>query len=243
MLIAVCMVIVVDILLLSVSGQMLGLRPGWIRILLGALAGSVIAVSGLIPALGFCSHILWRICGLVISVLLTFGFHGPIIQAILLFLLLHLSLGNLTGSGNEMTSSLLGAAGIALVCTLVKKRGQLVDVSLTYRGKTLHFTALRDTGNELRDPVTGEGVLVVSETIARTLTGLPGEALADPVQSIALLPGLRLIPYKTVGNAGFLLAMRIADARIGDRKGSVIVAFSPHNLGRNYQGLTGGMLG
>ena len=105
----------------------------------------------------------------------------------------------------------------------------------------MHFTALLDTGNELRDPVTGEGILVVSQSIARQLTGIPPAALTNPVESITMLPGLRLIPYKTVGNSGFLLAMRIADARIGSREGSVVVAFSPQNLGRNYQGLTGGM--
>ena len=190
----------------------------------------------------FHSHILWRICMLMVTALITCGFHRPALWASLLFLLLHLSLGNLTGTGNAMLSTILGAIGIALACALVKNRSSLVEVSLSYQGKTLQFTALHDTGNELRDPVSGEGVLVVNQTIARKLTGLSEDALSHPVENITLLPGLRLIPYRTVGNTGFLLAIQIPEAKIGNRKGSVIVAFSPQNLGRNYEALTGGML-
>lgn len=243
MLIAVCMVMMVDILLLSACCQMIGIHPVWFRILTGALIDGVLMGLSLVWSLSFSNHILWRVCMLTVTALVTFGFRNSAFRVTLLFLMLHLSLGNLTGTGNAMLSTVLGATGIALACTLVKKRSCFVEVSLGYQGRTLHFTALRDTGNELRDPMTGEGVLVVSESIARQLTGLSGEALADPVQSITLLPGLRLIPYQTVGNTGFLLAMRITDAKIGNRQGSVIVAFSPQNLGRNYQGLTGGMLG
>ena len=243
MMITTCMVMAVDVLLLYASGQIVGIRSGPFRILAGALIGGMMAGLSLIPCFGRCSHILWRILGLIITSLVTFGFCRPFLPATLLFLLLHLSVGNLTGSRNEMFSTLLGAAGMVLACILVKNRSQLVDVSLTYEGRTSHFAALRDTGNELRDPVTGEKVLVVSEIVARELTGLTIPELEDPVKSITMLPGLRLIPYQTVGNSGFLLALRITDARIGNRQGSVLVAFSPRKLGHNYQGLTGGMLG
>ena len=236
------MVVIVDILLLSASCQMVGIHPGRLRIFIGALTGGLMMGFGIAFAIPFQSHILWRICMLLVSAMATFGFRRPALWAILLFLLLHLSLGNLTGTGNAMLSTILGAIGIALACTLVKNRSSLVEVSLSYQGKTLRFTARHDTGNELRDPVTGEGVLVVSQTIARKLTGLSEEAFSHPVESMTLLPGLRLIPYQTVANTGFLLAMRIPEAKIGNRQGSVIVAFSPQNLGRNYEALTGGML-
>lgn len=232
----------VDILLLSASSQIAGVYPGSVRILIGALTAGLLIGLGMVLDVPFRSHILWRVCMLTVTALMTFGVRRSSFLALLLFMLLHLSLGNVTGTDHSILSTILGAIGIALACALVKNRSRLVEVSLNYHGKTLNFTALRDTGNELRDPVTGEGVLVVSETIARELTGLPGEALAHPVESIAMLPGLRLMPYQTVGNTGFLLAMRIADAKIGNQQGSVIVAFSPQNLGRNYQALTGGML-
>ena len=74
------------------------------------------------------------------------------------------------------------------------------------------------------------------------LTGLEREMLRDPVSAMEKLPGLRLIPYKTVGNSGFLLALLITEAKIGNQQGSAIVAFSPQNFGSKYQALTGGSL-
>ena len=104
----------------------------------------------------------------------------------------------------------------------------------------MRLTALRDTGNSLRDPITGKPVLIVGADIAEKLTGLSPAALRDPVRTMGSLPGLRLIPYRTVGNTGFLLALRIPSVKIGNRQGSALVAFSPHILGSGYQALTGG---
>ena len=100
--------------------------------------------------------------------------------------------------------------------------------------------ALRDTGNCLIDPITGGSVLVIGAQAAEKLTGLTAGQLKDPLRTMGQLPGLRLIPYKTIGNTGFLLALKIPEAKIGNRQGSTIVAFSPLILGTNYQALTGG---
>lgn len=243
MLIAISMMMVVDILLLFASGRMLGLQLHPLRILSGSVVGGGLTLLAYLSGMEIMSHFLWYMLMLVITALTAIGIRCDRVPGVVLFLLLHLSLGNMTDSGNEMLSTILGAAGITLACILVRKRSCFVDVMLTYGGKTLCFAALRDTGNELRDPVTGESVLVVSQSIAEELTGLTIPELADPVSSITMLPGLRLIPYQTVANSGLLLGLRVADARIGNRQGSVLVALSPKNLGRNYQGLTGGMLG
>ena len=160
-----------------------------------------------------------------------------------LFGLLHLSLNGIAQGTDELRSMLLGAAGMAFAGLAKVRRGsKLVPVELTLGDRTLRLTALKDTGNALRDPVTGRPVLVVEANVAATLTGLTTEALENPVESIGTIPGLRLIPYKTVGNAGFLLAMQIPDAKIGERRGSAIVAFSPQVFESHYQALTGGMV-
>ena len=139
-------------------------------------------------------------------------------------------------------ASLLGIGGVAAVCILVGKENDLIPVELSYMGKTFHITALRDTGNQLRDPITGRQVLIVGADIAGKLTGLTPAALGDPVNTMGSIPGLRLIPYQTVGNTGFLLAMKLKDVKVGNRQGSAVVAFSPLVLGRHYQALTGGTL-
>ena len=59
------------------------------------------------------------------------------------------------------------------------------------------------------------------------------------------VPGLRLIPYRAVGQAGdMLLAMRFDGVKIGSRMQSAVVAFAAEGLGRGdvYQALTGGVI-
>ena len=75
--------------------------------------------------------------------------------------------------------------------------------------------------------------------------GLSPEQLQHPMETLVFHPvsGLRLIPYRSVGNAGgFLLAKRFAEVTIGDRKQSARVAFAAEGLGKGacYQALTGG---
>ena len=154
--------------------------------------------------------------------------------------MLHLSLGGITGEKQQMMAMLLGAAGIGLSCMVVGRKHNLVAVELTYGDQTMRIKALRDTGNTLRDPITGKQVLVVGADVAEELTGLTVNMLQDPVAFLHAIPGLRLIPYHTIGNTGFLLALKLTEVRIGNRKGSALVAFSPQLLGKHYQALTGG---
>ena len=137
---------------------------------------------------------------------------------------------------------MLGSLGICLACIAVGGRGQTVKVLIPAVPETLSITALRDTGNTLQDPVTGRSVLVVYAKISHSLTGLTPAQLRDPLTTIQTIPGLRLIPYHTIDSQGFLLAKRLENVTIGNRKGSVLVAFSPQLLGKNYEALTGGNL-
>lgn len=239
MVVVMLVVLVVDVLLLFASEKLLGGQMKLLRIFAGASAGALFAALSMAPGFAFLDHLLWRLCGLTLTGLLAFGFSRKGIRKLLLFTLLHLSLGGIAES--RLTSMLLGAAGIGFACLVLGKRQNLVPVVLSYGGQTLRFTALRDTGNTLRDPVTGRSVLVVGADVAEKLTGLTAAALRDPVETMGQLPGLRLIPYKCVGNSGFLLALYIPEAKIGERQGSAIVALSPNLFGSNYQALTGGM--
>lgn len=236
------MVILVDSLLLFAASRFLGGGEAPLRCLAGAALDGFLAACSLLPGFGFLGRFLWRLCCLALTALVAFGLSRRTLPKLLLFCLFALSLGGVSGSGNRMLSMTLGAAGIAFACLAVSIRRELIPIRLTFGGKTLQLTALRDTGNTLRDPVTGQGVLVVDAQIARELTGLEPADLRDPVNSILLLPGLRLIPYRTVGDSGFLLALQIKEARIGNRTGSVLVALSPNLLGSQYQALTGGMV-
>jgi stage II sporulation protein GA (sporulation sigma-E factor processing peptidase) len=126
------------------------------------------------------------------------------------------------------------------------------QVELTLLGKTLQFTALHDTGNTLRDPLSGCPVLVTDwQLLAKLLPELSLTA-ADFSSPQALVPRLRLvkpalsprlIPYKTVGvSHGLLLALRPEEVKISGKQETLLIAFSPVAVsdGGHYQALLGG---
>lgn len=225
-------------LLLSATALLLGQKPNFLGLLGGALLWGLLAALSLY-GLRFPENGMVRLCCIVVTALLTFGVHRTAARCILVFTALHLAVTGMTNT-DRLPILLLCCLGISAVGMLGQRGQNLIPVELSYGGKTLTLTALRDTGNTLRDPVTGCQVLIVGADIAGKLTGLTPADLQDPVNTMGAIPGLRLIPYRTIGNTGFLLALKIPEAKIGNRQGSTIVAFSPLILGSTYQALTGG---
>lgn len=241
----------VDFLLLLGTNRLMGhpLEPG--KCALGALLGSVYAGACMLPRLRFLGSWLWRLVSLGAMGCLAYGLTHSALRRSLVFAFLSLALGGLMlclGGGGFFTLG-AAAAGLCLLCMVCfgGKLGSqtLVPVELTYGDRMLHLTALLDTGNTLKDPLTGRPVLVVNAQAAEKLTGLTREQLRRPVESMGTIPGLRLIPYEAVGQSGgMLLGLRLAQVRIGKWTGSGLVAFAPEGLsGRDgYQALTGGMV-
>ena len=128
--------------------------------------------------------------------------------------------------------------------------GDIVQVSLTLDGRQTTLRALRDTGNTLHDPVTGQPVLVVGrQVLTELLPGFPMEGqLQDPAALMTELawqyPKLRfrLVPYRAVGvESGMLLAVR-CQLRAGKDCCSVLAAFSPTEVSADgrFEALWGG---
>jgi len=244
---------IIDYLLLLGTNRLCGYPPEWKRSAVAAAVGGVYSGLCLMPGVSFLGNTLWRVVVLGLLAWIAFGFSRSALRRCIVFVILSMALGGVAlGLGNKSAWTLpLGAAVIFLMC-FVGFRDRIGTVSylpveLTYGDKSLRLTALEDTGNGLRDPVTGKPVLVVDAEIAQKLTGLTQQQLRSPVSSMAqaLIPGLRLIPYRAVGQpSGLLLALRIPDVRIGKWKGSSLVAFAPNGVSREgaYQALTGGMV-
>lgn len=154
----------------------------------------------------------------------------------------------------SFASLLLTATAVFAACRLLLPRlthavNSTVPLTLSLRGRTVHLTALRDSGNTLCDPLSGQPVLTADWTAAQRL--LPHElhlTAADFAAPAALALRLkdyapRLIPYRAVGVAeGMLLALPCKitlDSRI---KQNGLVAFCPTPLsdGGAYEALTGG---
>lgn len=233
----------VNYLLLLAAAGLCGHLPGLMRTALAAAIGGAYAGLCLLPGFAFFGSALWRLVSLGIMGMITFGIGADKLRCWAVFGLLSLALDGIL-SGTDGKGMLLCACGICLLCLLLRGKwnGGLVPVELSYDDRNVKLTALRDTGNLLRDPVSGSPVLVIGAEAACRLTGLTQQQLQTPLETIGTIPGLRLIPYKTIGNGGMLLALRIPKVRIGSWQGSRVVAFAPEGLGGSYQALTGGTL-
>lgn len=243
---------VVELLLLLGADRLYGSTGRYGQIVLGAGINGVYAGACLLLRCAFLRNIGCRILCLLFVAWIAFGVCGNALRQWAVFLLLNLALDGIASSFSKesLFYLLLGAVIVLLMYFLgICKAGSevYIPVELTYGKKSLQLTALRDTGNTLRDPVTGGSVLVVSADAAQQLTGLTQQQLASPLDAIATagVPGLRLIPYRTVGEeTGFMLALRIKESKIGNQRGSCIVAFAPVGFGKKgaYQALTGGVV-
>lgn len=243
----------VDLLLLLGTNRLSGFPYGIGRAAAAALLGGVYGGACLLPGLRFLGNTLWRVVSLGLMGSIAFGWSRSALRRCVVFTLLSMALGGIAmGIGNGSFSSLvLSAAAVCMMC-LLGFRGKIGDreyvpVALTYKNKTVSLLALRDTGNTLTDPVTGQSVLVAGPQAAYTLLGLTKNQLHDPVGTLAsgAISGLRLIPYRSVGQpGGMLLALRLDGVSIGKWQGSTLVAFAPEGLDSEgtYQALTGGVV-
>lgn len=243
---------IVDFLLLMGTNSLAGFPSDWKRNLLAAALGGLYGGACFLPGFAFLGNIFWRVVFLGLMAMVAFGWNRGSVKRIGIFVLLSMAMGGIAlGFGRGRFGTLTLSAIVMWLLCRVAFGGtvggkEYVPVKIRNRNREVQVLALRDTGNSLRDPVTGEPVLILSGEAASRLTGLTREQISAPLATIADrgLPGLRLIPYRAVGQgSGMLLAMRFEDVTIGPRKQSTIVAFDPGGLGgeQMYQALTGGV--
>lgn len=265
-------------LLLLGSGRLGGMPVRLWRVAVGAALGGAYAVACVVPGFAFLGAWYWKLLVSAAMAVCAFGLARRTIKLWAVFLALSAAFGGLIlvlvqllGAGLLLFNGtayypvsgrmlLITAAAVYILARTVFARlvqhtgDELVRVELTSGGKTVKLTALRDTGNTLRDPATNRPVLVAEWQTAGGL--LPPEAelkrgqLEDPASLMAHLMVVapdkkwRLIPYRAVGTSGGLLLgmacdrMRIAKKTVDGG----VVAFSPTPLsdGGGYTALIGG---
>lgn len=241
----------VDFLLILGTNRISGHSPGVKKAALASLLGAVYAAGCILPGFHFLTNTLWRIISLALMSLIAFGWDVSALRRGVLFVFLSMAMGGLAmGFGNGGFWPVIMAA--LLVCLLCRLgfggrpgQQQYIPVSILHNGKTIQLTALVDTGNTLRDPVSGIPVLVVDAQAAQKLLSLTEDQLMHPIETVASgkISGLRLIPYSAVGqSAGMLLGLRVQRLIINGKQEKMIVAFAPQRIGqgRAYQALAGG---
>lgn len=244
---------VIDLLLLIAADRLTGYPCVLWRTILAAALGGIYGGLCMIPKLSYFGATVFRCLTLLLMATTAYGFDRSAIQRGIVFLFLSMGLGGICTavSADNMLSMILCTASILLLCRLGFYSGvghrKYVNVTFSHKGNTHHVTALVDTGNILTDPITGEQVTIAGADAAAKLLGLTEAQLRDPIETMQHLPvqGLRLIPYRSVGNpAGMLLALKMDAVKIEGREAGRIVAFAPDCFKNSdtYQALAGGVL-
>jgi len=240
----------VDLMLLLGVNRLAGFPVGLGRAAAAAVVGGGYAGACLVPGFRFLSSALWRIVSLGLVTVMAFGTGRSAFRRGVLFILLSMAMGGLAMSfdtGN-FPGLVLCSGVLSLLCAMgfrgkaVQQR--ILDVKLIHRGQEFHFRALEDTGNTLRDPITGEVVMILGPELAMGIANLSMEALKQPLETVCSRDDLRLLPYHTVGGNGMLVGMRCDKVRINEESAGSLVAFSPQKFpDGEYQALTGGIYG
>lgn len=231
-------------LLLLGTARMAGRRVSVLRLLVSSLLGAAYAAGCMTPDFRFLGGPHWRLISLAVMSFIAFG---PQVKLGCVFAVLTMALGGAAMGRGKLWQLPAYAVGVYLLTRYAfgPPGRRLLPVTLSGNGKQLRLTALADTGNELRDPITGQSVLVIGCEAAGELTGLTRAQLRHPLETLtaAPLPGLRLIPYRAVGaEGGLLLAMSVPAVEVGSRRGPGVVAFAPQEFGEDYQAIAGGMI-
>ncbi len=270
--------LLVDYLLLLLTARLTGVyrSRGWLAV--GAAIGAILAVALYFPPIPFVPGLLLRGGVCVVTVLAAFGKQPLSILARLCgtFLFLTLVLAGAVfafsvGKAGEMLQNgvlYLDISGIVmfisftalyLLSGLVLGKGKAQvgrvrrEILLKTASNEVRFQALCDSGNLLRDPISGRRVMLVESQLAARLFDGPGAALLQNLQHQRpeeVLPQLRrccktafwLLPVHTVNRESMLIVFRPERMWVDGRATSeYLIGLSPTALeiGGDCQALIG----
>ena len=255
----------VNWLLLKSAAELTGLHVRRWRLAAAAVFGGLYAAAVLLPGLGWLGGLLGRLFAFTALCAIAFGARLSSWRAGLWFFGVCCAFGGLVLAATALLEVpvfwrggriyyrlslrllVLLASGLYALCRFLLPRfvrhrgGELVRLELRLGDRSVCCTALRDTGNTLCDPVSGERVVVAGRRLGRQLLpelGLSPSLLADPPRALELVQlfrpeaAARLIPYRAVGTKqGLLLALRLDELRLGGRPSRLrLLALAPNEL-------------
>lgn len=249
-----------DYLLCLLTARAAGLCLKRLRYLFAALWGAVYACAAALPPLAFLALPGWKLLAGAAMAWIAFGAERRPLRCILLFFAVSAAFGGallaLTGgrplrfSLRDLLLSFLLCYGIGTLlfrCQSLLRERQIRSVRVEHAGGCAVFNALLDTGNQLRDPVSGAKVLIASpralETILRdsaalfeTLGPVQMQTLSEQIPELA--GRLRLLPFSAVGGKGLLPAFRPERLFIdGRERRDYLIAVSPQTAGDDYEAI------
>lgn len=266
-----------DYLLLMVCGRVTASPLRRWRIAFAALTGGIYAGVSLLPEFSFLGNVVWQLVFGGLLCLIAFGPGRCLIRQCVVLILLAAAFSGLVLVLTELFSApgamvggrvyypislgvllLTGGGAYGLMKwglgRLRHHGGDVAELEIMLHENRVRLTALRDTGNTLKDPISGCQVLVADWTVLQRLlpqADLRQERFLEPAGLMTELSGqvpqaaFRLIPYKAVGvEHGLLLALRPEEVKINGRREQLLVGFSPVRIsdGGGYEALLGGVV-
>lgn len=259
--------LIINYLIILATAKLCALPLKRLRFAISATVGALYSVSLLFAALQFLASPVMKLALGFLMTIISFGVEGKLIKPFLAFLAVSAAFGGAVyaasllagqnlGDGLYINASMrvlaLSFAACYFVLTIVFKRfakrrsREIRSVKVTLCGRTAEFKALRDTGNELYDPLSGLPVMVVGVNEAGKLlpeqllnalkTGVP-----EFIQALGNEDGLcvrfRLVPYSAVGVKVALLPVFRPDALLVDgfEAKNTLVGFCPTILCGNSE--------
>lgn len=247
--------LIIDYLLLLATGRICSLRLCRPRMLLGAVWGGVYAVLAAAMPEVFA---LWtaKLPAGAAAVMLAFAPMHHYARSIVVFFAVSAAFGGAAaallphcGAGAQggiflpldlrllVLSFAVCYAALSLVFRNSAKRARrsIVSATAALLGREISFRALEDTGNELRDPVGGERVLILRRDMAgRLLGGIPEQEEAELFLSLSQRPELRgrlrLLNYSALSGTGLILCFRPDKLSISGEKRQYMIGIGPQEL-------------
>lgn len=232
----------INYFLLSSAKILLRVQTSRKRILLGALLGSVYALTIFLPKLPTPVSAALNLFASALMVLAAFPLHSKkmFVKAFFAFFAMNFAFagamlalwfffrpnGMIYQNGTvyfDIDIKIL--VGTTVLCYLLlsvfgrifRKRAPdnaLYDVEITNGGKTVNAKALLDTGHALTDGFTDTPVLVISRRLAKQLAPPNLQPFLDSDITPSLTKDLRLIPYTSVNGEGVLKAFYAQSIRV-----------------------------
>ena len=257
---------IANYLLLLASAKICDVFTKRLRIAAAAVLGGIYSLFASVPQYAFLNALPSKLLCAAVLVLLTFGFHRSYLRLTVVFLSVSASLGGIVyavslGADGVFSTPGLNSLALSFLCTVGitasvfrrtgKQSAETRKIHVSCFGKSTEFTAFTDTGNNLKDPVTGAPAVIICLESLKTL--LPRELYklienSSPANALEALSGtahadkFRLLPYSAVGvKGGMLLALR-ADVKIdGKPSPKTLIALSPTEVsdGGAYSALIG----
>lgn len=265
--------LIIDYILLIVTSRLSGIAARRLRVLAAAMLGAVYALLAALSGAGFWVTWAFKLGVGLLMVTVVFGATQNLLRVCLVFFGVSAAF-----AGAVMASAIVRGEGLApaavgrvsLVGLLLafavfyvlfsavfrsvtrhRAHGNIGTLTVTYRGRRASIPALLDTGNGLREPVSGLPVAVCALKSALPLFDGPAAEILgrepDPYRALEALYdagiySFLLVPYRAVGvSSGMLLAFRPDGMRLGTRELSCLVALSPEDVGQGsgYSAIVG----